>query len=194
MLLSIFFASVGIGFAYIGYLNFAFSFLLLGHIVALFFGKFSQLFELNEAQKAFGLELDAICHLLIYVILPASILLSASRGNSLGLLISSLYILAGVYRLAHFNRSAKYIESAPHGYTWGMPFELVAIIMPVLGLLGYLIKGQVYSLCLMVVMLLMAFAFILRVKVPKLSSQYLLFITSGQVLMILVFLFWNHTV
>ena len=57
----------------------------------------------TEEQKSFGIQIDSLCDIVAFGVLPAVILLKLCAGCWYAWVIAPLYVLAGLIRLAYFN-------------------------------------------------------------------------------------------
>ncbi|MCL2391081.1 MAG: CDP-alcohol phosphatidyltransferase family protein [Oscillospiraceae bacterium] len=199
--LSIVSAVLGMFLALNGNLGFAIVCLMISGLCDMFDGTVARMRHRTENQESYGIQIDALADIVAFGVFPVVIGFSAgahlifynNTGLGLGfsIAIGSVYILAALIRLAYFN--AQEIELKTKGerrtYYEGMPVTFVAILIPL-----------VYAICLIfeielahvynVMLLIIAAAFLLRIRIPKVRGRYLLaFLLIG--LPIAVYLIWN---
>ena len=143
----------------------------------------------SSYEKKFGIEIDSLCDILAFGVLPAcigtamirlcpflkEILIgeTENRRDFLNMLVlyacMLIYLIAGVIRLAHFNVTENMRQDTEEGvrksYT-GLPITSASLIFPTVLLLQY-VTDQDITLLYFVVMLLTGFLFISKVKIPK---------------------------
>ena len=100
--------------------------LVIAGLCDLFDGRFAKSFKRNEAQKAYGMELDSLADVVSFGALPVIILkneLTVSSGCVY--IIGAIYILSVLLRLAWFNIS----NSEYEGYHIGLPVTYSALFI-----------------------------------------------------------------
>jgi CDP-diacylglycerol--serine O-phosphatidyltransferase len=177
-------AIAGIYFAINGNIKFAVVCLMLSGICDMFDGPVARLAKRNDREKSFGVQIDSLADIVGFGILPAVIGYAIFVNHApeiydifstiFTVIIISAYVLAALIRLAHFNVVEMELQSKDKNrkYYEGLPVTSVAIIIPV----AYLIcvnfdfaLSQVYNNLL----ILIAAAFVLKIKIPKLKLRYL---------------------
>jgi CDP-diacylglycerol--serine O-phosphatidyltransferase len=138
----------------------------------------------NDREKSFGIQIDSLADIVNFGMLPAVIGYAVhtdgaaqspgSFGTALAVLTMSFYVLAALTRLAYYNVTEAELQSKDEKrrYYEGLPVTNVAIIIPI-----------AYALCLYLaypfsavynkLLLVIALAFVARIKVPKLKLRYL---------------------
>lgn len=145
----------------------------------------------NRSEKAikFGIQIDSLCDLVAFGVLPACIGMSLIRtsdtlknlvGNSednllLKIVIFSLfailalYILAALIRLAYFNVTEEERQRTEDGarksYT-GLPVTSAALIFPLVMLFKYVTQIDI-SIFYFPVALITGFLFLSKIRIPK---------------------------
>lgn len=94
----------------------------------------------TEAEKAFGVQIDSLCDMVCFGVLPAMLCFHLGMHTAAGIIVLSLYVLAGLIRLAWFNITT---ESAPpkqdgRKYYQGLPITSIAVILPIFYAVGTL--------------------------------------------------------
>ena len=124
----------------------------------------------TEQEKQFGIQIDSLCDLVCFGILPSVIGYSVGMKNWLDIPILILFPLCAVIRLAYFNvteESRQKKTSEVRKVYEGLPVTSVALILPLLysfrGDIGHKLFPVVYGIVLSVI----AIAFITRFKIKK---------------------------
>lgn len=179
-------AMSGIGHPYMGMFCMLFSGLLDG-----FDGKVARTKkDRTELEKNFGVQIDSFSDLIAFGVLPAAIGISLLRVNPrlsdvpfraaesgklhlypvLLIAVAMVYVLAAMIRLAYFNSTVeeRRLEAEKMGreYFTGLPVTSAALVFPTVLLLHYFLRFDL-TITYFVVMLLMAFLFVGKFKLPK---------------------------
>jgi len=199
--LSLVVAVVGVCFALGGNIGYAMVCLMVCGLCDMCDGPVARKATRTRQEESFGVQIDSLADLVSFGVFPLVIGYAVgpqyfsqdyvSLGMVASIVVSALYLLAALIRLGYFN--AQQLELANQGvartHYVGVPVTLVAIIIP----LAYSICSHldiplatVYSPLLLV----MAVAFLMRVKLPKMSGRKLLIFPLISV-PILVDLLWH---
>ena len=136
----------------------------------------------TEREKNFGIEIDSLTDVIAFGILPGCIAIGKWRRylletknvvnedyNILVYTIVSIYVLAAMIRLAYFNVTEMERQKEETGvrkaYT-GLPVTSAALIFPSIMLVYYILEKNIVPIYL-AVMLITAFAFLAKFKLPK---------------------------
>lgn len=142
--LSLIFASFGISSAMKGGENgiFAAVFaLMLSGVCDMFDGAVAAKCKRNEEEKLFGIQIDSLCDLVAFGVLPACITLALAEHSAFSRIGASLILLSSVIRLGFFNVQETVrdrTERLTH-YT-GLPVTTVAILFPAALLIGHVLE------------------------------------------------------
>lgn len=124
----------------------------------------------TEQEKQFGIQIDSLCDLVCFGILPSVIGYSVGMKNWLDIPILIFFPLCAVIRLAYFNVTEEIRQkktSEVRKVYEGLPVTSVSLILPLLysfrGDIGHDIFPAVYGIVLSVI----AIAFITRFKIKK---------------------------
>ena len=166
-------AICGICFALGGNLKYALICLMISGICDAFDGRIANLKERTDREKSYGIQIDALADIVNFGVLPAMIGYAILQNGSLGVIhvaIFSIYVLAALIRLAHFNVIEIELlgKKEKRTYYEGLPVTTVALIIPVIFFLCDILAlplSIVYPASLAV----FALAFVLKVKIPKLN-------------------------
>lgn len=137
----------------------------------------------SKSAKNFGIQIDSLSDLIAFGVLPVCIGVSMwssklgyAKGSLLSrvplpviIIISCIYILATVIRLAYFNVTEDEIQSSGNKkrefYT-GLPVTSASLIFPTFMMLQYAVRADI-SFVYYIVMLFVAVAFVGNFKVRK---------------------------
>ncbi len=126
----------------------------------------------TEPEKCFGIQIDSLSDLICFGMLPASIVYSVNSGNRLVLVISALYVLSALIRLAYFNVDEQERQKKCTGSRevyFGLPVTVSALLIPmVYGLIGLFSAAQYTALT--VTLLITGVLFLLPFPLKKAHS------------------------
>lgn len=143
--------------------------LFFAGFVDTFDGKIAQTRRRTDREKAFGIQIDSLCDLVSFGVLPGCIGFAAGCSTPLGVAVICLYILCALIRLAYFNVDEAFRQQetdARRAYYEGLPVTSAALLFPMAYALRDLIGGvfpTVYGALLAVV----AAAFVAGFRVRK---------------------------
>lgn len=134
----------------------------------------------TKDQKNFGIQIDSLSDVIAFGVLPATIFYVNGVNTVVGIVILVCYVLCGLIRLAFFNvletnRQANPEESACAKEFRGMPITFSAIITPIVCLVGSFLPSNASIWLYYIAPALMAFFFVLDIRIPKLDVGKLLF-------------------
>lgn len=156
----------------------------------------------TESEVKFGIQIDSLCDLVAFGVLPACIgnamirvcptIEEAPRRNVDGRFIISIsillfvimliYILAALIRLAYFNveeeERQKRHEGEPRKYFTGVPVTSAALVFPTVMLFQYILPLDI-TMVYFAFMVLLSFLFLSKVHIKKPG-------TLGIVIMVLI--------
>ncbi len=149
----------------------------------------------TESEKKFGIQIDSLCDAICFGVLPAVIGYSIGMNDWCDLPILILFPLCAVIRLAYFNvaEEERQSKTAENRKVYeGLPVTSVALILPLLYSFHKDIGDwfpEVYGGALVVI----AIAFITRVKVKKPSMNTMLCFIGVGVLELIWMLYKTKT-
>jgi CDP-diacylglycerol--serine O-phosphatidyltransferase len=156
--------------------------LILSGVCDMFDGKIARTRKTStEEEKRFGIQLDSLCDIVCFGVLPAAIGIAPlyvmiSPFGTVTAVIAGLYVLCALIRLAYFNVTEETRQSTETGrrtHYLGVPVTTAAMVFPLCYVVSrYLLRlGSLFaSLSFWVYpafLLITAVAFILPVKVKK---------------------------
>lgn len=132
----------------------------------------------TEDEKAFGIQLDSLCDVISFGIFPAVLCYYMGVDGAVGIIIVFLYCLCAVIRLAFFNvieGKRQQTESGCNKTYRGLPVTSISIILPIAYCIHYGLDYSAFKIILHILLLAVAFLFILDFSVPKPDWQKILF-------------------
>lgn len=165
--------------------------LMLSGFFDMFDGLVARTKKRTTNEKKFGIELDSLSDLVCFGVLPAVI------GYSLGLnkwyyyIITILYVLAALIRLAYFNvmEDARQQETTECRKSYeGLPVTTVALIIPLLYPLITL-AGSFMHLAYGAILLIIGVLFLSKIKVVKFKLKGMIALVLVGILELLLLIF-----
>ena len=143
--------------------------LLFAGATDMFDGKIASTMKRNEAEKNFGIQIDSLCDLISFGVLPVAIGYGLGLSGGFFFVSAVLYILCAIIRLAYFNVDEIMRQKNENGSRktyYGLPVTAAAMLFPLIYGLKDLLGAAllpVYQVALFAV----AAAFILKFKIRK---------------------------
>lgn len=160
----------GIGLAMRGGLPWALLCLLLAGLCDMFDGTIaSTKKDRTPQEKRFGVQIDSLSDLVCFGVLPAAIVFAADHGRIVAAVVSGLYVLCALIRLAWFNVDEEERQDAAGGgrtLYLGLPVTTVALFLPTLLGLARLMCWPLGAVGI-ALLAVMAVAFLLPFKLAK---------------------------
>ena len=140
----------------------------------------------TEEDKNYGVEIDSLSDTICFVVFPIIISIAMGMNHWYNALIYGLYGLAGIIRLAYFNVTTSN-SVAIKNYT-GLPVTSIAIILPATFLLQFVLSAHVYHIVATLVMALVGFLFISKIKITKPKGKIIYVFLAAAIIFILFML------
>ena len=143
--------------------------LLFAGATDMFVGKIASTMKRNEAEKNFGIQIDSLCDLISFGVLPVAIGYGLGLSGGFFFVSAVLYIICAIIRLAYFNVDEIMRQKNENGSRktyYGLPVTAAAMLFPLIYGLKDLLGAAllpVYQVALFAV----AAAFILKFKIRK---------------------------
>ena len=143
--------------------------LLFAGATDMFDGKIASTMKRNEAEKNFGIQIDSLCDLISFGVLPVAIGYGLGLSGGFFFVSAVLYIICAIIRLAYFNVDETMRQKNENGSRktyYGLPVTAAAMLFPLIYGLKDLLGAAllpVYQVALFAV----AAAFILKFKIRK---------------------------
>lgn len=188
---------IGICVSILGMLNvddlkFAFMCLMVAGVCDMFDGPIARKCKRDEKGKAVGIQIDSLADVTNFVVFPIVLLnavvnsyfpeMSNDVYSLISVIISMLYVLAGIIRLAWFN-----ITTDGHtDYYQGLPVTFISMIMPLV--FGLSMNFSFVKEVILTAMFIVALLFILNIKIKKPRGKFLLvFLLVGVLITFLLY-------
>lgn len=162
---------LGMRFAFLGRTGLAMICLVCSGVCDLFDGAVARTKRnRTEDEKNFGIQLDSLCDVVCFGVLPAVILYCNGMQQPWAVAIHVLYVLCAVIRLAFFNVLEIKRQKSEGGCTKeyrGLPVTSASMIFPFFYLVGMLAGEEIMSVVYPVVAFLTAVLFVSDIRVAK---------------------------
>ena len=174
--ISLVISSVGIGFAVTGNPFSAMLCLMASGVCDMFDGMIARTRKKStDEEKRFGIQLDSLCDIVCFGVLPAATGIAMAEGQSTLLQVASwafgaLLILGALIRLAYFNVTEETRQATEGGRRksyLGVPVTTAAMVFPLMFALSLLLPAPLNLWIYPAFVLITALSFITPVKVPK---------------------------
>ncbi|MBQ5793300.1 MAG: CDP-alcohol phosphatidyltransferase family protein [Clostridia bacterium] len=164
---------IGIRLAYSGQIMWAMLCLLTSGICDMFDGVVARTKKnRTEDEKNFGIQLDSLCDVVCFGVVPAVILYFSGVDEIWGIAFLVFYVLCAVIRLAFFNvleTKRQQTEGGCTKYYRGLPVTNAGFILPACFLLDLIVPDNVMNVIYHVLPVVVGLMFITDVRVPKLD-------------------------
>ncbi len=143
--------------------------LMLAGVCDMFDGTVASTKNRNQYEKHFGIEIDSMCDLISFGVLPSIFLYMMMNQSMMAGVVSVFYVLCALIRLAYYNVQEYDRQKKTDGkreYFIGVPVTTIAIVLPLI----YLIKAKLGisgKMVYPVLMFLVALGFISGIEVKK---------------------------
>ena len=124
----------------------------------------------TQDEKNFGIQLDSLCDVICFGVVPAVFLYFSGVNTIGGLALLIFYVLCAVIRLAFFNVLETRRQMSEDGCAKeyrGLPVTSAAIVFPFFYLLSLVIPADVMLVIYYVLPALIGFLFIADFRIPK---------------------------
>lgn len=180
------------------HLRWAVFFLALSGLCDMFDGKIARTKKnRTEDEKSFGIQIDSLCDIVCFGILPVVICFHLGMKQIYSMAILILYGLAGVIRLAYYNvmeTKRQEVESENRKYYQGLPITSMAVALPILFVFSPLLPDhQIFLGVLHLLVAAVGTLFIVDFKMRKLSVKELFLLVAVVAGAVGVIIFLWHT-
>ena len=174
--ISLLISAAGIGFAVTGNPFTALFCLMASGVCDMFDGMIARTRKKStDEEKRFGIQLDSLCDIVCFGVLPAAVGIAMAEGQSPLLRVAAwsfgaLLILCALIRLAYFNVTEETRQATEGGrrtHYMGVPVTTSAMIFPLVFALSLLLPAPLSLWIYPAFILITALAFITPVKIPK---------------------------
>ena len=131
-------------------------------------GKFARLFERTEREKNIGIQMDSLCDVVSFLIVPVVLGISMGMNKWYNIIICLIYVASGVTRLGFFNVFAdENKDNGPITVYPGVAVTYSSIVFPLAYLLKYVVSNKGFKIVYTLIMLVSSVLFLLNIKVSK---------------------------
>ena len=150
-------------------LAFSLMLLILAGLCDTFDGMVANAFQRNDLEKAFGVQIDSLSDLISFGVFPVQIYLQYfAKFGVVSFLLSVLYLLSVVTRLAYFNASG----GEKKDYFTGLAVTYASFFIPLYGLFSiYFSIEKIFPGELLYALLAFFFVFNFKMKKPSLKIR-----------------------
>ena len=143
--------------------------LILAGLCDTFDGMVANAFQRNDLEKAFGVQIDSLSDLISFGVFPVQIFLQYfAKFGVLSFLLSVLYLLSVVTRLAYFNASG----GEKKDYFTGLAVTYASFFIPLYGLFSiYFSIEKIFPGEILYALLAFFFVFNCKMKKPGLKVR-----------------------
>lgn len=133
----------------------------------------------SRDQQSFGIQLDSLCDMVGFGAFPAMICYLLGVRGYAGCIAISYYCICSVIRLSFYNTlEIKGMDAAEEKtgakIYYGLPITSIAVILPVIFLLEFVLPEKIFPLALMVMLFVVGTCYILNFKFKKPSMPLLI--------------------
>ena len=187
-------AVTGIFCAMRGGVQWAVFFLAVSGFCDMFDGKIARTKkDRTEDEKAFGIQIDSLCDIVCFGILPIIICYKIGMNHIYSMVILILYGLAGLIRLAYFNvmeEKRQNGETDGRKYYQGLPITSMAMALPILFVVSPVFPShQAFLVALHILVSLVGILFITNFKFRKPSTLEIFLLVAIVAVAVLAILF-----
>ena len=188
------FAVSGIFCAISSHVEYAVFFLALSGFCDMFDGKIARTKKnRTEGEKSFGIQIDSLCDIVCFGILPIIICYKIGMTHIYSMIILVLYGLAGLIRLAYFNvmeekRQGETDEARK--YYQGLPITSMAMLLPVLFVVSpFFPSNELFMIVLHIMVAVVGILFItdFKFRKPTTFEIFLIVIAIAAAVLALIF-------
>lgn len=170
--------------------------LLIAGLCDLFDGTIARMCKRTESEKEFGVQIDSLADIVSFVVLPTSIFANVVDSTNLNIwlkliiiIISVLYIVTGITRLAWFN---VHTANGKSDHYTGLPVTCVAFIVPITyvlhNVIGYSDIVHIVTQCILHT--LIAILFVANIKIKKAKGVWYIVFSILAVLTFIGLVIW----
>lgn len=135
----------------------------------MFDGRIARMTKRTKDAEVFGIQIDSLCDVICFGVLPAVIGI-AYGVKGIGIIIVSLFVIAGVIRLGYFNvmeQKRQEETDQMRKFYEGLPITSTAILFPLYWCILELLSVKDYTNWFIGFYLVVGFLFISKIKVKK---------------------------
>ena len=175
-----------------GYNYYAILCLILSSVCDGFDGVVARKIKSKDYQTVYGVELDTICDVISFGVLPMVIVQSLTSWNIYTSIVSVFFCLCGIIRLAYFNMLA--ITKKSDGKTFiGFPIIISAFIIPAVFFVFEIFKIDIGNIVYPIILFVCGVLFIVPVKLKKITTNQKVIYSLLGVLLVAILSYFYFT-
>ena len=181
-------AVVGIRLATSGRISGAIVCLLISCICDMFDGKIARAIKRSEDAAMFGIQIDSLCDLVCFGVLPAVIAMSLGVNRVVGMATMVLYVLGAVIRLGYFNvnEMKRQQETSENRKEYqGLPVTTASWLIALFYLVGKYLFPEHLTPMLVGWMFILALAFVTDFRIKKPQGKTIYFVALGLLIVLI---------
>lgn len=135
----------------------------------------------TEDEKLYGIQLDSLCDVVCFGVFPTMICYLMGLNGVLSIIVLCYFVLCGVIRLAYFNvleTSRQFGASDAEKVYHGLPITSIAVILPLVFVLGIFVSDRVFLWLLLITMLVVGTLYIVDFRLRK-PKDWMIFVLIG---------------
>lgn len=168
-----------------GNVLYALSCLIVSGVCDLFDGKVARMCKRTKDEIKFGIQLDSLVDTASFVVFPIIILLAMEMNEWYQIPVYAAFAICGIARLGHFNCLVEDSDK-PVPYYTGLPVTSIAMSLPLIYLLSYIIPTNIYPIIVTLLIATNALLNVLTIKVKKPKGiAYPIFAIAAIVMLVL---------
>lgn len=170
--------------------------LMIAGICDMFDGAVASTKARKAEEKCFGIQIDSLSDLISFGVLPGIFVYMISGKNWFAGIISGLFVLCALIRLAYFNvlEEARQRETTEKRSSYlGVPVTTIAVMLPAVYLLFDWQKWK-NAVCFLILLTIMAICFVtpIEIKKPKIIGKICLILVGVlEAFAMILFLCWG---
>lgn len=172
-----------------GNYKFAVYMMFIAFLCDMFDGKIARASKKRTAkQKFYGVQLDSLCDVISFGVTPCFIAFSFGFDGWFDVIVYCFFVVCGTIRLAYFNTLANENPGKSAKSFRGVPIPMSTMIITALFLLTTFIPANVTVWFFRIALILLAFGYILNIKIKKPTFKKGAIITIIQIVMLIILL------
>lgn len=189
---------LGISFSLQGQSSSAMLCLIWVGIIDLLDGPVARKMKRTEDEKVFGIMLDTTADVINFLVFPIVIALASETHQTWMLIVYGVYAVLGIARLSAFTSEEMSVrvhspsplrEDKPVQFYTGLPVTYVALILPFVNLLRFILDAQIFHYVFLFTLVIIALLFVIPIKVHKPGKIGIIAFALLAIVMTLVYIF-----
>ena len=127
----------------------------------------------TDEEKSFGIQIDSLCDIVCFGVFPSMICYLLGVDGVFGIIVIVYYCLCSLIRLAWYNvqeSAGKQVDESGQKFYHGLPITTMAILLPLVFLLNFLIPKEVFIWILHGVLIVVGTMFVTDFRLKKPSN------------------------